>query len=344
MLYLIPFYSCFFFKGYKQSLIIDTQRYRFLLVSNSIVDFVLECKKYTYKEMIKKYSSQKEMFQQYVKFLIKNEFCFFSNQPNQFNKTSITWDRPTKITNVIIDIKNPELNYKNVLKQVNELNTIAIQLRFYESFPKKDIVNILNKVLNVDHKNLSIIISYNSILENKRINEILTYGKTISELIIYNSDEKEIINSFEINIDYRKGNIDFEKECGTISKKHFSPNFEAISESYNFNSCLNRKISIDKNGYIKNCPSMKHHYGHISSTKLEDVVDLPEFQKWWHIKKDDIDVCKDCEFRHICSDCRAFIKDSSNILSHPAKCTYNPYIAKWKGEKDYYPIKKCVKL
>jgi radical SAM protein with 4Fe4S-binding SPASM domain len=86
---------------------------------------------------------------------------------------------------------------------------------------------------------------------------------------------------------------------------------------------------------------MKHHYGHISKTKIEEVIETPEFQKWWHIKKDDIDVCKDCEFRHMCTDCRAFIKDPENIYSQPAKCTYNPYICKWEGEEGYVPVEEC---
>jgi len=38
------------------------------------------------------------------------------------------------------------------------------------------------------------------------------------------------------------------------------------------------------------------------------------------------------------TDCRAFIKNPENIYSQPAKCTYNPYIAKWQGEEDYMSV------
>ena len=85
---------------------------------------------------------------------------------------------------------------------------------------------------------------------------------------------------------------------------------------------------------------MKHHYGHISDTELIDVVRKPEFRKWWYYKKDDIDVCQDCEFRHICTDCRAFIKDPDNILSQPAKCGYNPYIALWEGQENWISVEQ----
>ena len=47
------------------------------------------------------------------------------------------------------------------------------------------------------------------------------------------------------------------------------------------------------------------------------------------INKDLIDVCKDCEFRYICTDCRAYIQDKNNIYSKPAKCNYDPYNAEW---------------
>jgi hypothetical protein len=86
---------------------------------------------------------------------------------------------------------------------------------------------------------------------------------------------------------------------------------------------------------------MSKSYGNIANTRLEDVIQLPEFQKLWFVKKDEIDVCKDCEFRYMCTDCRCFIKDPGNIYSQPAKCPYNPYICKWQGENGYVPVEDC---
>jgi hypothetical protein len=53
------------------------------------------------------------------------------------------------------------------------------------------------------------------------------------------------------------------------------------------------------------------------------------FKDAWSINKDEILVCRDCEFRYICSDCRVFIEDPHNIYSKPAKCKYDPYSATW---------------
>lgn len=54
---------------------------------------------------------------------------------------------------------------------------------------------------------------------------------------------------------------------------------------------------------------MKKSFGNVFQTPLETVVSDSDFMKIWKIKKDDIEVCKDCEFRYICSDCHAFTED-----------------------------------
>lgn len=41
-------------------------------------------------------------------------------------------------------------------------------------------------------------------------------------------------------------------------------------------------------------------------------------------------VCQDCEFRHICTDCRACLDEPEDIYSKPLKCGYNPYTAEWQ--------------
>jgi SPASM domain peptide maturase of grasp-with-spasm system len=98
---------------------------------------------------------------------------------------------------------------------------------------------------------------------------------------------------------------------------------------------------VDAEGNIKNCPAMERSFGNIKDTTLQEAIEKPGFKDLWFVHKDQIDVCKDCEFRHLCMDCRCFIKDPENIYSQPAKCTYNPYICKWQGQEGYVPVEEC---
>jgi SPASM domain peptide maturase of grasp-with-spasm system len=107
-------------------------------------------------------------------------------------------------------------------------------------------------------------------------------------------------------------------------------------------SCLNREISIDADGNIKNCPSMKESFGNIRDTTLAEAIEKPGFKKYWDINKDKIHVCKDCEFRYICTDCRAYVEDTEDILSKPLKCGYNPYTGEWSEWSTNPPKQKAI--
>ena len=84
---------------------------------------------------------------------------------------------------------------------------------------------------------------------------------------------------------------------------------------------------------------MRRKFGNIQKDSLLESLSMDGFRDAWMIKKDDIKICQDCEFRHICTDCRAFIDNPNDKYSHPAKCEYNPYQAKWKGEAGYFPVR-----
>jgi SPASM domain peptide maturase of grasp-with-spasm system len=97
---------------------------------------------------------------------------------------------------------------------------------------------------------------------------------------------------------------------------------------------------------------MSASFGNIKDTTLEKALNKENFKKHWNITKDQILVCKDCEFRHLCTDCRAYIEDPDNINSKPLKCGYDPYTNEWsewstnplkqKGI-DYYGMAELIK-
>jgi SPASM domain peptide maturase of grasp-with-spasm system len=167
-----------------------------------------------------------------------------------------------------------------------------------------------------------------------KINELVV----IRNIILYNSPEDKLITVEDKNTERISFSIRFDSEsysvknCGLIEKEQFVVNENSYFESKNYNSCLNRKVCIDSNGEIKNCPSMVKSFGNIENLTIIDAINISGFKDLWVINKNQIEVCKDCEFRHICTDCRAFIEDPNNIYSKPAKCSYDPYTATWGDE------------
>jgi len=164
---------------------------------------------------------------------------------------------------------------------------------------------------------------------NPRLFQVTLFGQKVEEII-------EIEENYTIvkRVGFLSNN-----RCGMIDKKFFSPNIPTYTEALHHNSCLNRKVSISAEGDIKNCPSMSESFGNISDTPLATAIEKPGFKKYWDINKDKVQVCKDCEFRYICTDCRAYIENPEDILSKPLKCGYNPYSATW-SEWSINPLKQ----
>ncbi len=166
----------------------------------------------------------------------------------------------------------------------------------------------------------------------EELNILLAENTRIHSIIIFNSPNDKTYQPLRQKMGYVmlvKRNIIDEKHCGIINEEYFYSNIKLFSESQYHNTCLNKKLSIDKNGNIKNCPSMHESFGNIKDATLKEVLNKANFKKYWNITKDQIDVCKDCEFRHICTDCRAYIENPDNINSNPLKCGYDPYTNQW---------------
>lgn len=167
----------------------------------------------------------------------------------------------------------------------------------------------------------------------------------------------------EVSKLFFKFTVSFVKEIiskssfGKVDLKYFNTNLPKVLEAVNHNSCLYKKISIDVEGNIRNCPSMSQSFGNIKNITLEEALNHKDFKKYWNLTKDKIEVCKDCEFRYICTDCRAYTERTHKNefgldISKPLKCGYSPYTGEWEKwsinplkEKSikYYGMKEFIK-
>lgn len=268
---------------------------------------------------------------EYFNFLTTNGLGSFDNEIGIFPDMSLEWDAPSSITNAIIDIEELEaqkIDYDKVFQQLSSFNCACIQIRCITDISAATLLSLLKSCRNTRIKEVRLVLQYG--LQEAFILDVINTNKRISQIVFYcsprNVENKEIQG---VEIIFNNITALGPSDCGSICDNGFSINIAHYTESINANTCLNRKLSIDSKGFIKNCPSQSAHYGHVSAVDLHSVIHLQKFKELWALKKDDIEICKDCEHRHVCTDCRIFIQNSENILSKPSKCNYDPYTATW---------------
>jgi SPASM domain peptide maturase of grasp-with-spasm system len=337
--YFLLFSNCIPVKGAQRSVICDLQRSRYKLIPNMLYEALLDLQIKSIKEVI--YDSKtniEEGLNSYLNLLVEDDWGMLTKEPKRFPKLNLEWDSPMKITNAIIDISHSsDYSIKDTFSQLEELGCEAVQIRCFDKFTL-DTLNIIHDSTIISSITfIELLIPFSSSPDlNSRIQELLRINMRFKS-IVFHSSPKNDIESIELGqthlsfINHLTAVIDSNEHCGMVDKSLFTVNIPSFTEAIHFNSCLNRKISICENGEIKNCPSMVKSFGNIKNVKLIDVLIDKNFSESWTINKDQIEICKDCEFRYICTDCRAFLVDSKNKFSKPVKCKYDPYTASWNS-------------
>jgi len=333
--FLILFASCIIVKGASRATICDLQRGYYAIIPNDFADILKMCAFNTLKQMFQKVGKDNEdVLHQYINFVLENELGFITNEPSSFPPIDSIFEVPNKVSNSIIEVSNKTLPYLPYIKeQLNILGCLALQLRVYININHAELVKILDLFNGTRLRHIDIGLQFNSEFNPSVLKKLSTQYQRLS-LVIVHSALKNCSDEYNHGFKsiFTTKTLDFSQNCGLIGENLFSCNLTHYLESQHFNTCLNKKISIDKDGFIKNCPSMEKSYGNIKSDTLIQVVTEKEFEQVQRINKDQIKVCKDCEFRHICTDCRVFIKDTQDILSKPEKCLYDPYTTIWEEE------------
>jgi SPASM domain peptide maturase of grasp-with-spasm system len=323
-------------KGFLRSIIIDTQRSEYYFIPNELYDILITQNKVLFHDILREYGSEnQEIINEYVTFLLEKDLAYFTTEAEAFPAISSDWTSPYQISNAIVDIDaNSIYNISKAIKELDNLGCEALQIRI---FCVKDLkfyytlIEYLNQIKRL--KTVEIVMPYDTkyILET-HYGRILEKCILIHRLTVFNAPfTKEIFEKTGSILHFIKFNVSNESHCGNILKEFFTTDLQNINEGLHHNTCLNRKVSIDRFGNIKNCPSMKKSFGKIGEVKIKAILKDSLFTDVWNINKDQIKICTDCEFRSICTDCRAYIQIPSDIFSKPSKCKYNPYNATWEN-------------
>ncbi|MEM9546152.1 MAG: grasp-with-spasm system SPASM domain peptide maturase [Bacteroidota bacterium] len=334
------FASCRLVDGVSRATICDLQRGGIHVVPLSLYHFLTEYENKPYSEIQSTFSeSDLKIIDSYYTFLIERELGFWTEEPHLFPDLSLSWESPEKINNSIIEIDKHDISVlEKIMHSLLILRCKFLEVRFYSSFSVQKLDYLLDLCFNTPIRSVSIYACYQPGTLEDDVDYLMDKYKRISTLIFHSVPEgllaDLIQNKTDPRVQFISKCIDGNSHCGIIESQLFTSKIEVFAESQQYNTCLNKKVTIDNHGNIKNCPSTKFIYGNIEKDKIEDVIEGGDFQKMWSINKDEIHTCRSCEFRHVCTDCRAFVQDPNDIYSKPLKCGYDPKSMEWKDWRE----------
>jgi len=121
------------------------------------------------------------------------------------------------------------------------------------------------------------------------------------------------------------------KQYALVQKPNFKASKLFVIQSTHENTCLAGKIVISDNGDVLPCIFGREWImGNVKTLPLKHIISSSQLQELWNFTKDNVMVCRDCEYRYACYDCRPLAFAVNKHVNAPSpRCTYNPYTGEW---------------
>lgn len=331
----IPFHlfsSCVPVKGIVRSAIYDLQRDDFEYIPNSLYDILIEYKNKSFSELIEKVetANEKKILKDYFNFLFEKEFIFFSKLDSEFfPKYNIEYFKPYNFSCVVIDVKEIDFEYLECLKfEIINSMVECIVFRFINQ-TEITIENIVKVFNDIPVRTIQLFVDDRIEINDSFFEKMIALNSRIFTILKYNSKKetvKEIKNGVVIST--QRDVINTKMKINNITD--FDVNMELFMESKLYNNFFNKRVYINLKGEIYRTENDLVKFGNINSISLLSLSKNKKFNKFWNIIKDQIEICKDCEYRYMCVDNREpLYKNESNLWVLDGSCKYNPYQGKW---------------
>ena len=314
-------------KGFVRSIIYDLVKEKYTFISNPLFEFIIS---YDGRQIEILGDLEREM----LSTIIENKWGFLCEEYELafFPTLNLEWKRPYKINNAIILFDGNNVN--NLKHVITGLSNDTILCKFITIISFRQLPNwIHNAIMDVVDFYQHVTFDFYLHFYDSYIDSIFSKCRNIKNILFFNSFKNEQTESV----------IHTTKplEYNFISPSYFNCNIKIYTESNFHNLYYNDKIIIDENNFVINSLYSKKEVAIYDIDNIYNIIEILREVNLWDISKDKVDVCMHCEFRYMCSDMCEIIKRDDNTYFRSKECEYNPYIAKWSFEDEFFTLEEC---
>ena len=293
------FTDCYLVDGDNGYLIYDLSRERLISLGKTAYHVLKEIDGKSIDSILSKFGNE---IIKILDYFVAEEICFLTDAPGSFPKISKDFHLEYECYSAILEIgTSGQYDCLNAINELNQLGCqmLMISIKSTSNITADDIYTMINSTKDSFLRCIDIVVpssfentfSMDFLNHNARICSITYLGAKQSE-----SEQKE--NGVLIKR-VTDEDLDWSEK---IIRQNFSFTLKSFMEAKKYNIALNRKISIDELGFIRNYINHHDHFGDFSdgSISISQVFRSPEFQKKWSIGNDFIEKCKNCKFRYCC--------------------------------------------
>jgi SPASM domain peptide maturase of grasp-with-spasm system len=277
---------CFLVKGCNQSIICDLQYGNVNFIPNDLFNLLQLHDGKSVKELYDLYNhKENETIDEYIAFLLENNYAFWTSEPDRFPPMELQWDFPGAISNILIDIDpNKILLTEQIALSLDQIGAIALQIRITSSISYEGLDGLLELFLKSRIQSIELIMNYEDYIKEERFHSLLLKHLRVNYVIAYSSlsDSKKETEYYSLFFTQEK--LKQMTATGPRSFSHFAVNKDIFMEAQFYNAYFNRKLFLDEKLNIGNAPETGV-LGNLLENDLVHIVTSAKFQKNWDVKK-----------------------------------------------------------
>lgn len=335
------FACCIPVRGARRSALCDVQRGTYHLVPNGLYEIVTEHRDLTASQVVAHFGADAApVIAEYYEFLVQNELGFWCDTPEAFPPLELSYQAPEAVTHAVVDVgPHSRHDFARIFAELDDLGCKALQLRFFRPVARDELWDMAGMVSAGKLRALEVLMPYAPHWTLDELERLVFAHQRVSRVTLHSAPEDASlrVRGLQVPVLHTPARITSASHCGQVHPGYFVVNLQAFTEAQAHNSCLNGKISVDEAGEIRNCPALPASFGNVADTSLHAALAASGFRDLWEISKDRVETCRDCEFRYVCTDCRAFVRAGGDRFAKPATCTYDPYTASWASAVEEMP-------
>ncbi|MCX2493437.1 hypothetical protein OQX63_08150 [Pedobacter sp. PF22-3] len=318
--------------GYNRSIIYDLGRKDYYFISNAHYD-ILKTDGLINFDMIPDLSERSEL----INYLLNLEIIFevaSAQEEKRFPKISKALHQVNELTHAVVHV-NTSNNFIGFISQTPLQNLSIISPRL-----DNDVIKMMKSFAHLEIDSIYLYIEMFDAESFDQYEREFARQTALFSVNFFGLDSAQ--TKLKDNIYYNfftESFADYQRLL-TIDKLFVNQDF--FLEAYNKHTYYNGKIYIDQSGNIKNGLNNIKSFGNINLMGYDEfhqIINSKLFLTLGNINKEDTLVCRNCEFRYMCTDVRVPEKEAKYWF-HRSECAYNPYISKWNNEEGYLTLKE----
>jgi hypothetical protein len=282
-------------KGKNRSAIYDFNRGKLSMISNDLYDLVGWLQRFGSAEDPGECPMSAKMLMEWLSKMLNYGWGHLTRMPHRFSEMPTEWHGYGDVYQAVVDhsLGGEVYSLRAVIGELDELMCQHLELRLPPHWDEGDTLHAaMSAMETADFHSVHLVLQYRPGVETGPVFEKYPL---LTRITFYGAPMDGKAGRGARKVRYRTAGVD---SLTGMPAMPYVVTRSFFSEARVFNPYYNRRVTVDRNGYIRNDLGLKRHFGNVNACAIGKIIATDGFRELWNANADRIIGLRDDPFRY----------------------------------------------